>query len=110
MSDPKELRRNAQDCLTRARAATDAHGEFLLLNMAKAWLGVSQQVEQLQAKRGTAARNSETATTEILTTILTTRAEPQEAQCPVPNEHKRVPRRGRKFQPLRCASASEVGV
>ena len=55
MSDPKELRRNAQDCLTHARAATDAHDKFLLLNMAEAWLKLSQQVEQLQAKRGMVA-------------------------------------------------------
>jgi hypothetical protein len=52
MSDPKELRRNAQDCLTHARAVTDAQDKFLLLNMALAWLKLSQQVEQLQAERG----------------------------------------------------------
>ncbi len=51
MSDPKELRRNAQDCLTHARAVTDAQDKFLLLNMALAWLKLSQQVEQLQAER-----------------------------------------------------------
>jgi seryl-tRNA synthetase len=51
MSDPKELRRNAQDCVTHARAATDAQDKFLLLNMAQAWLKLSQQVEQLQAER-----------------------------------------------------------
>jgi hypothetical protein len=51
MSDPKKLRRNAQDCLTHAQAATDAEAKFLLLNMAQAWLKLSQQVEQHQAER-----------------------------------------------------------
>src|SRR5262245_42100316 len=51
MSDPKDLRRNAQDCLTHAQAATGAQDKFLLLNIAQAWLKLSQQVEQLQAER-----------------------------------------------------------
>jgi hypothetical protein len=51
MSDPKDLRRNAQECLQQARAATDADDEFLLLNMALAWVKLSQQVEQFQAER-----------------------------------------------------------
>jgi hypothetical protein len=76
MSDPKELRRNAQDCLTHARAVTDAQDKFLLLNMALAWLKLSQQVEQLQAEREMVAEEPETTTTESLATIRTTRAEP----------------------------------
>jgi hypothetical protein len=51
MSDSKKLLRNAQDCLTHAQAATDAQDKFLLLNMAQAWLKLSQQVEQVQAER-----------------------------------------------------------
>jgi hypothetical protein len=56
MSDPKKLRRNAQDCLTHTQAATDARDKFLLLNMAQAWLKLSQQVEQVQAEREMASR------------------------------------------------------
>ncbi len=106
MSDPKELRRNAQDCLTHARAATDAHDKFLLLNMAEAWLKLSQQVEQLQAKRGNGGggtrrrrrpRSSRRSSQRGLSLRLSVR---------YPTSIMRVPRRGRKFQPLRCASAS----
>jgi hypothetical protein len=57
MSDPKELRRNAQDCLTHAQAATGAQDKFLLLNMAQAWLKLSQQVELLQSERETVAED-----------------------------------------------------
>ena len=49
MSDPKELRSNAQDCLKQVRTATSAQDKVLLLNMAHAWLKLSQQVEQLRA-------------------------------------------------------------
>jgi hypothetical protein len=49
MSDPKELRSNAQDCLKQVRVATNAQDKFLLLNMAYAWLKLSEQVEQLRA-------------------------------------------------------------
>ena len=49
MSDPKELRSNAQDCLKQVRVATSAQDKMLLLNMAHAWLKLSEQVEQLRA-------------------------------------------------------------
>jgi hypothetical protein len=51
MSDLKELRRNAQDCLTQVRNATNADDKVLWLNIAYAWLKLGEQVEQLRASR-----------------------------------------------------------
>jgi hypothetical protein len=56
MSDPKELRINAQDCLKQVRVATSAQDKMLLLNMAHAWLRLSEQVEQLRASDGARPR------------------------------------------------------
>ena len=53
MSDPKELRRNAEDCLKQVRIATSAQDKVLLLNIAHAWLKLSEQVAQLRALPGT---------------------------------------------------------
>jgi hypothetical protein len=51
MSDPYELRRNAADCLKRARSATDADDKRLFLNIAQAWVRLSEQVQELRAER-----------------------------------------------------------
>ena len=51
MNDLKELRRNAQDCLTQVRSATNADDKVLWLNIAYAWLKLGEQVEQLRASR-----------------------------------------------------------
>jgi hypothetical protein len=51
MSDLKELRRNAQDCLTQVRNAANADDKVLWLNIAHAWLKLGEQVEQLRASR-----------------------------------------------------------
>jgi Tfp pilus assembly protein PilX len=57
MSNPKELRSNAQDCLKQVRIATNAQDKFLLLNMAYAWLKLGEQVEQLHASARNAPMN-----------------------------------------------------
>jgi hypothetical protein len=57
MSDPKELRRNAEDCLQQVRIATGASDKVILLNIAYAWLKLSEQVEQLRASPRHAARS-----------------------------------------------------
>jgi hypothetical protein len=54
MNNLKELRRNAQDCLTQVRSATNADDKVLWLNIAYAWLKLGEQVEQLHAS----ARNA----------------------------------------------------
>jgi hypothetical protein len=49
MGDPNELLRHAQDCLKQARSATDVHDKMLFLNMAQAWVKLSEQVKEIRA-------------------------------------------------------------
>jgi hypothetical protein len=42
----RQLRKNAEDCLRQVRRATRAQDKILLLDMAQAWLKLSEQVRQ----------------------------------------------------------------
>jgi hypothetical protein len=45
---PNDYRQNAAECLRLAHAAQDARAKFLMLEMAQAWMRLSEHAEKLR--------------------------------------------------------------